>query len=263
MSPLSRRQFLSGATAAGLSLVAPGLASAAEPPEWAPDHITNVGDDTTELKKFEPYLDATYEDRQKMVGVYGWFADSKRYDTRAYYYWVKYPSQDSLADAIPLIGGLFSKDAHFGDHEPFIVYADPDTDEVQEVVYSGYHHYAVRLSADEATLIQDNADVPTHMSLKVATPHHHYIHQTDTSAGVPAHTIVGEDNFQSFLQAKSEWERKEIFKSSYLPAVHDPWIPKDRGYWWADGTLDKQFARIRLLLNWRDSGHDTTVKEES
>lgn len=231
MTRVSRRQFLAGATATAAAIAVPGLASAATPPAWSPDHITSVGDDLEQLRTYQPYLDATREDRQKMVGCYGWYADSDKHNTRAYYYWIKYPSQDSLFDAFPVLGGLFSKDAHFKDHEPFICYTDPDTGEVQDVVYSGYHHYAVQLMADEATLVQDRADFPSHMSLRVETPHHHYSHQRDETKGVPAHTIVGDNSFGSFLDKQSAWEKNEVFSSSHKPAVFDPWVIRDRGTW--------------------------------
>lgn len=162
MSVLSRRQFLAGATATAAAIAVPGLASAAEPPDWAPDHITNVGDDEAELRKYEPYLDIAWDDQEQLIGTYGWYMDSEEYDTRAYYYWLKYAKQDSLADQIPIVGPLFSADSHFKDHEPVAVFADRESGEVQKVLYSGYHHFGVQLSAEEITLVEDERSFPTH-----------------------------------------------------------------------------------------------------
>lgn len=260
MTGLSRRQFLTGATATAAAIAVPGLASAATPPDWAPGHITNVGDDPAELRKCEPYLDMPWSEQQALIGVYGWYADSEDYDTRAYYYWLKYPRQNSLADSIPFIGPLLSLDSHFGDHEPVVVLADSETGAVQRVLYSGYHHFAVDLAGDEITLVQDETDQPTHPSLTVATTHHHYRHQRDETQGVLAHTIAGAE-FGSFLEAQPNWAKNNVFKSSNPAAVYDPWKIKQLGTWWAKDSRDYQFARIRLLLNWRDQGHDELATE--
>mgnify|MGYP006296411203 FL=1 len=255
MSMYSRRRFLTGATATAAAVAVPGLASAAEPPDWTPSHITAVGDDESKLRAYAPYLDIPWSDQQQLVGVYGWYADSEDYDTRAYYYWAKYAKQDSLADSIPLLGPLLSADSHFKDHEPVAVFADPDSGAVQRVIYSGYHHFGVELTGDEITLVEDERSYPTHPSLEVAVPHHHYRHQRDETKGVPAFTISGSE-FGSFLDKQSQWEQNGVFASSHEPSVRDPWLAADRGTWWAKDTLDYQFARIRVLLNWRDGGED-------
>ncbi|WP_049967301.1 hypothetical protein [Natrinema thermotolerans] len=239
----------------GLTVGGTTAAAAEDPPEWAVDHITSVGDDPAELRKYEPYLDIPWSDQQSLIGVYGWYADSSEFDTRAYYYWAKYAKQDSLTDSIPVLGPLLSLDSHFKDHEPVAVFADTDTGEVTDVIYSGYHHFGVRLTGEEMTLVQDETDRPTHPSLQVAVPHHHYRHQRDETKGVPAHTISGAE-FGSFLEQRSVWDQNNVFASSHEPAVNDPWLAKSRGTWWAKDTWDYQFARIRILLNWRDGGED-------
>ncbi|QCW05228.1 hypothetical protein [Natrinema pallidum] len=258
---VSRRRFLAtAATTAAAAVAVPGLASAADPPGWTLSHITAVGDDEAELRQYEPYLDIRFDDQQQQVGVYGWWAESSEHDTRAYYYWAKYAKQDSLADRIPFLGPLLSADSHFKDHEPIIVFTDPDSGDVQTVVYSGYHHFAVRLTGDEMTLAQDELSIPTHPSLAVATPHHHYRHQRDATRGVPAHTIAGSE-FGSFLEKQPQWERNRVFAKSHDPAVFDPWVARDRGTWWDKSTRDYQFARIRILLNLRDGG-ETLITED-
>jgi len=260
MSTYSRREFLTTAAATAAAVAVPGLAGAAEPPEWSPDHITNVGDDLDQLQQYEPHLDIRWSDQEQLQGIYGWYADSSKYDTRAYYFWCKYIKQDSWADQIPLLGPLLSRDSHFKDHEPIAIFVDRDSGEVQEVLYSGFHHYAVNLPRSDITLIQQSRDFPTHVSLKVATPHHHLMAQPNTTTTVPAHTIRTAD-FGSFLDEQPEWERNNVFASSHRPAVFDPWQAKKRGYWWANGTWDKRFAELRLLLTWRDEAHDELVTE--
>ncbi|ELZ05733.1 hypothetical protein [Natrialba aegyptia] len=255
----SRRQFIVSASATAAAIAVPGLVSA-ETPEWSPDHITMTGDDEDELRRYQPYLDIPWADQQSLIGVYGWFAESEDYDTRAYYYWAKYNSQNSLFDALPLIGGLFSEDAHFGDHEPVIVLADPDSGEVQRVLYSGYHHFAVDISGEDMTLVEDAESYPTHPSLQVAVPHHHFRHQRDDSRTIAASSISGAE-FGSFLDQRSSWEQNGVFDSSSDTAIADPWAMSDRGTWWDESTTDYQFARIRVLLNWRDSDHDELIRE--
>lgn len=260
MPDLSRREFLTTAAATAAAVAVPGLAGAAEPPEWSPDHITNVGDDPAELRKYEPYLDIPWSDQQSLIGVYGWYADSEKYDTRAYYYWAKYVKQDSLFDSIPIIGPLASADSHFKDHEPVAILADTDTGNVQKVMYSGYHHFAVELSGAEMTLVEDETNQPTHPSLEVAVPHHHYRHQNDATTGVPAHTVAGSE-FGSFLEKQPQWEQNGVFGSSANEVVFDPWLISERGTWWDKNTLDYQFARIRVFLNWRDNNHNQLIGE--
>ncbi|WP_276257233.1 hypothetical protein [Halomontanus rarus] len=259
MTQLSRRRFLAAATATVATTIVPGLATA-DTPDWSPDHIVNVGDEDAGLRRYQPYLDIRRDDQQSLIGIYGWYADSDTYDTRAYYYWAKYAKQDSLADQIPLVGPLFAKDSHFGDHEPVIVFTDAETGAVEEVVYSGYHHFGVQLAADQMTLVEDEADQPTHPSLEVATPHHHYRHQRDGTRGVRASSIAGAE-FGSFLEKQSAWEKNGVFGASHEPAVFDPWEARDQGTWWAEDSWDYRFARIRLVLNWRDESHDDLIQE--
>ncbi len=258
MSEYSRRQFLVGATATAAAVAVPGLAGAADPPEWTPDHITTVGDDPAELRKYEPYLDIPWDDQQSLVGVYGWWADSSDHDTRAYYYWAKYAKQDSLADSIPLVGPLFAADSHFKDHEPVAQFVDTETGEVQETMWSGWHHVAVALEAADMTYVQDEADFPTHPSLEVETPHHHYSHQPDETAGVPAHTISGAE-FGSFLEKQPLWEKNDVFESSHTPSVRDPWEAKSRGTWWPEDSFDYQLRRAQVVLGWYNGDGEVLI----
>lgn len=250
MSP-TRRQFLATSGATLAAVVGVGSVSATDDFGWLPGHVTQVGDDPDELERYQPRLVTNAEDRQKMVGMFGWYADSSVYDTRAYYYWLKYTHQDSVLDSIPLVGGIFAADAHLGDHEPYIAFVNTATGEVERVVYTGYHHYAVELDADNANLSDGyQAGVETHTPLEVVTPHHHY-RLADEGRGVLASNITSMD---SFLDAYPTWDRQGIFDNSNEETVRDPWEVKSAGHWWDEGTIDYRLASIRIALNWRDAG---------
>ncbi|ELY97142.1 hypothetical protein [Natrialba asiatica] len=256
---LSRREFIASGVAAVGAVLGTQSASADiwsdEGGSWAASHITHVGDDAAELEKYQPRLVTLPEDRQRMIGIYGWYADSDRYNTRAYNYWMKYSHQDSLTDRIPFLGSLFAEDAHLGDHEPFTALVDSETGAVQEVLYSGYHHYASVLAAENAHLSAEAVEgKETHTPLEVVTPHHHY-RLAGTDDGVLASNTT---SMESFLDAFPVWDDDGVWASTDRRTVADPWRVRDTGTWWDKSTLDYQFARIQLFLAWRDE-HDNLV----
>lgn len=256
----TRRQVVTGTaiavgTVLGSSRSAQADIWADEGGAWAPEHVTHVGDDPDELAKFQPRLVSTPTDRNKMIGMFGWYADSDEYDTRAYSYWLKYTHQDSLVDLIPFIGGLAAADSHLGDHEPFIAFVDPETDEVEDVLYTGYHHYGVHLESDDANLDAEVLDRPTHTPLEIQAPHHHY-QLADEGEGVLADYTT---DMESFLENYDDWRETWLdAESTNLGAIQDPWKAREIGHWWAEGTWDHRLARIRVFLNWRDE-HDDLI----
>lgn len=256
---LSRRQFVaSGVAAVGAMLGstrARGEIWADDAGEWAPNHVTHVGDDWDELEIYQPRLITNASDRRQMVGMFGAYMDSDRYDTRAYTYWLRYSHQDSLLDVIPFLGERFAGDAHLGDHEPFTAFVDPDTGDIEDVLYTGYHHYGVALEADEANLSSEATDDPTHTPLKVVSPHHHY-RLGDEDAGVLASNVT---DTKSFLDGYPDWDDQGIWDSSNREAVTDPWAAREIGHWWEEGTWDHRLARIRLALTIRDR-HDDLIE---
>ncbi|MFP8891831.1 hypothetical protein ACLI4U_18975 (plasmid) [Natrialbaceae archaeon A-CW2] len=254
----TRRQFLLGAAAVGAAVVGLSSSGSADA-HWLPDHVTVAGDGGEELEKYAPSLITLPGQRQKMQGLYGIWMDSTEHDLRAYMYWLRYSHQDSLLDGIPLVGELFSRDAHLGDHEPFIAFVDVATGEVRETVYTGYHHYGVHLTGDQINLAEravDNRE--THVVLRVIDPHHHY-RLGDPGRGALASNLT---SLNSFLEAYPRWDDRGIWDSSDRETVTDPWRARERGHWWRDGSIDKRLADIRLFLNWRDAGdRDTLIRD--
>lgn len=260
---MHRRQFIRRAAAAGaLGTLAVGTATAAEPPSRL-SHLENVGDDIAELRKYQPSIIASREARQLLVGVYGWYAESSEYpDLRAYYYWFKYPTQQSgLTSLIPFLSG---PDAHFGDHEPFVSIVDKNTGEVVRTLKSGYHHFVLELLNSDLELRTQHADVPSHPKLRVVDPWHHFRNGANASFdGVLPDTISGAE-FGSWLDKRDPWYTNGVYQKSSTEAVEDPFsLLEGRDTWWADGTWDAWAARnIWIPLGMRGADESDTLRVE-
>jgi len=255
----TRRQFLRAAAGClGIVGLSATVSAAGDYPE-RPDHIT-ASDDEAELKQYEPALHASYTTRQEMQALYGWKAESDNYQTDAYYYWMKYPSQASVwQDWFGFDGQWFgSKDAHLTDHEPVIMFADADTGEVDTVVYSSGHHYADELSADEANLTQDRRSDSSHVNLAVDPTHHHYNDEQEGDGAFASEFLGGTDrDIKSWLDARQAWYDNDVFAKSSEDAVEDPWAARDRGMWWAEGTKDARLKGIYQTLGLGGAGDVT------
>ena len=262
MSEYSRRQFLAGATATAAAIAVTDTAAAAETPS-RPDHLEHVGDDPAELRKFQPSLIASYDARQKLVGCYGWYAESSKFpDLRAYYYWFKYPTQESgLAALLPFLSG---PDAHFQDHEPYIAFVDKETGEVDRTIQSGYHHFVLELGSDDLELLARETEDPTHPKLRVVDPWHHFRNgRGATRDGVLPTTISGAE-FDSWLDKRSAWYKNDVYEKSSEEAVEDPFsLLEDRTTWWEEGTRDAWVARnIWLRFGLRGADETDTLRVE-
>lgn len=246
MTDSTRRQFLRATAASAAAVVTlSATASAAEPPE-RPDHITAVSDDPAELKQYQPALHTDYSTRQEMQEIRGWKAESSEYETDAYYYWIKYPTQGSVWDRIGLSSSWFgAADAHFRDHEPVVVHTDPSTGEVKRVLYSDWHHYAGEQTADTANLTKsEHPDHATHINLDVNQTHHHYTHEDEGDGALPSEWL----GMESFLDVRDAWYDNGVFDASDDTAVEDPWNIGET--WWAEDTNDRRFASLYQLLGW-------------
>ncbi len=240
-----------------------GTTTAAEPPS-RPDHLENVGDDPAILERFQPSFITNYATRTDIVGVFGWHAESSEYpDLRATYYWTKYPTQKGLLPSyIPFVGG---SDSHFTDHEPIIVFSDVNTDEIQRVICSGYHHFVLDLPASDLELLAREADDPTHPKMRINVNHHHYRNGAGLERdGVLPDTIAGA-KFGSWLDRREPWYDNGIFEETSKTAVEDPFsLLEDRTTWWKDGTWDAWAARniwLRFGLRGADETDPLRVEE--
>ena len=262
MSDISRRQFLATATATAAAIAVTDTATATETPS-RPDHLENVGDDPAILKRYQPSVITNYDTRTKLVGFYGWHAESSEYPgLRATYYWAKYPTQKGLIPSyVPIFGG---SDSHFRDHEPIIVFSDTDTGEVKRVICSGYHHFVLDLPADDLELLARETDDATHPKIRINVNHHHYRNGGGaTRDGVLPSTIAGAE-FGSWLDKRSAWYKNDVYEKSSEEAVEDPFsLLEDRTTWWADGTRDAWVARkIWLRFGLRGADETDTLRVE-
>ena len=219
-----------------------------------PDHITEVRDDISELENYQPRLVmASQLARDDMQGMYGWVAESDKYDVAARYYWVRSHTQRSFLEHWFNIGVEF-KDSHFKDHEPILVFSNPDGT-VDEVVFSGGHHFAVDVDGEWGHLIEDRvADRRTHVVLRQVRPHNHFVEAELTNDG---EWVQGFADFDSWLDVYEDWYRNGRYDKTSDVAVMDPFSfhsssDDPRIHWWREGTRDAWVAqqiKLRALTN--------------
>jgi len=205
-----------------------------------PSHITETRDDITELENYQPRLVmASQQAREDMTGMYGWSADSENHDVTAHYYWVRSNTQRS---ALWYLGIDSGPEEHYLDHEPIIVFENPDGT-VDKVVYSGGHHMAAEFD-EWGRLIEDRvADRRTHPVLRQIRPHNHFMEASALEDGT---YVQGFADFGSWLDQYETWFDNGRYSKTSDVAVMDPFAfyPADgRQHWWADGTQDAWLAR--------------------
>lgn len=242
-SSTTRRSFIGLVGAAGVSLVA-GTARAEVNTDYrwrdGGDEITRRFD-RDELVEYLPRFSISRSAREQLIGVYGWIAESEDHDTDAYYYWMRYSHQDPAADDLPFIEramGVLATDGHLWDHEPSIIFVDPDSGAVEEIVVTGYHHYPLKTT--DPPLSSDVSDQETHIELEVIDPWHHYVLNSDKDGADVTNTVALRD----FLEVRDQWESRGIFDRSSDLAVDNPFAMKEgrRDSWWKEGTRDARAA---------------------
>lgn len=219
-----------------------------------PEHITETRDDLTELENYQPRLvTQSQEARTDMQGMYGWSAESEEFDVTAHYYWVRSHTQRSLFEQWFGLSVNF-KDSHFKDHEPIIVFSNPDGT-VNEIVFSGGHHFAVDIDGEWGYLIENRVDSRrTHIVLRQVRPHNHFVKAETTADGV---WVQGFTDFGSWLDEYESWYRNDRYDKTSDIAVMDPFsfhssADDPRTHWWREDTRDAWVARqikLRSLTN--------------
>lgn len=182
-----------------------------------PAHVT-ISYDQDELETYRPHLTFQGNERQNLIGLYGWTATSPEHGTDVHCYWCSYYHQD---------GWLGNLDSHEGDHEPIQVEVDSETGDVVRVRASVYHWMKGEQRAE--TVPMDGK----HVRLEVVSPWHQY------TAADPSDSVYKLDVkdltavFQSWLDNGLE--------SALLPgSTTNPWIMESEDSWWR-GTAGAQF----------------------
>jgi len=223
---MDRRTFLR-ATGGGLATALLGGRAAAGIESDAKPASVTIDYDQDWLEQYQPLVRLDFDSEQELTGIYGYRAtsDQREYDVACY--WLRYAVQDAIS---PL-------DSHQYDHEPIYVSVNGDGS-VREVVYSGYHHFAAEVSGEEAPLSADRTSEPTHISMDVIGPWHHY--QTDTEgAGVFPRDV------RDWTAVRSEWQAYGFYDRTENEAVDNPYvIIEDRDSWWERSTLDYFAGRL-------------------
>ncbi|WP_337653290.1 hypothetical protein [Halomontanus rarus] len=242
---MRRRAFLAGL--AGAVVGSSASVSAQTVPD-RPSHITNVGDEIDELRKYQPFFVTTRGIRQRMRAFYGWYADSSEHSTRAYYYWMKYTHQEGWLESWT----PWDTDRHMLDHEPVVVLTDRSTGDVERVFYSNYHHFVAELEGENANLQEYAVDGnETHVTLRIVPEHQHYTNYLTEDRGAPVENLT---DIVSWLEARETWYDEGIFEKSNTEAVEDPfYVSEDTSSWWAEGTWDYRVGQWRYSLGLHDA----------
>ncbi len=211
---LTRREFLARSGAAAALVATGGIAGRSGATEhtahWRekPDHVT-IDFSQSAMEEYRPRLEIHHLDVEP-TAFYAWRASSPEHDTDAYVYFLKFPTQRGL--------GPF--DSHLHDREPFYVFVDSSTGEVQEVSASRYPSFAARNT-------EPPTDGGTHGTARGVSPHHHFVLSSESAIreDVPVESLV--DEFDLWLS--NGWGE------SLAPgAATNPWVMQSRESWWRE-----------------------------
>jgi hypothetical protein len=142
-----------------------------------------------------------------------------------------------------------------------VVPVDPETGDVDTVLYSGYHHL-VSVINDGVTLSTGVTGDPTHANLRIDRDYHHY-YNTSQEDGVLLSEQSGVE-FDSWLDERDTWYDHGVYNSSSPAAVDDPYtlLDGERDTWWADGEPDKALAKLWVTFGLRNADDADPVRAE-
>lgn len=228
----TRREFVSAigkgavAPAAGVTLLSSDPARADEDPlSYKPESVS-WEKDMEVLRRFQPRLDLTLieenPDDAKPVTLHGSIHYSADFENAVAQYWCEYQFQNGWLPT--------GADSHYGDHEPFLVYFDPDTLEPERVIYSAYHW----LAANTQTFIVDDSGSARHPLAMPVSPWHQYTLDVDVPGDDPsaAGTLVGLEYFHP--DTYRDWWDHGWNESIHPKVVPNPYKMLWRGTWWDD-----------------------------
>lgn len=207
--------------------------------EETPEHVRRSYDEDL-LKRYRPLLVTRDLGSNTPTALFAYVSRSPEYEHTILSYWAEYPFQEGVS---PFGGDL--SDSHFGDHEPVILSVDEQTNELVEVVYSGYHWMA---AGTQAPPVVEN-ETGIHPKLGVVNPWHHYYQTPEPGVEVPLKHL-SDDRLQGWLD--NGWD-----EHIHIPALTTPWVMtgrNGRSDWWKDdvGTFsfEATLRRFYLRLGW-------------
>lgn len=238
----SRRDVLRGvglAAAAGMGASLPAAAQSGDYEHWdaQPEHVTLSYSEQT-LLQYAPRFELDQETREKLQGLWGWTATSQEYDHDWHVYVALYTHQTGLS---PM--GRWLSDSHLGDTEWYYVATDPDSAEVQRVIYDAYHWIAGRRDASSITM--DGS----HPVAGVVSPWHFYAH-----ADVSADSAMAFDEIGDLTEKFGAMLANGLDESLEPGTVVDPATMTGRGHWWrstvGEWSYDAALASTFYSLGW-------------
>jgi hypothetical protein len=220
---VSRRRFLRTTGAAALATVASSGAASASHRRETPDKVT-ISEDPALIEPYQPQF--IMEDVEPAPeGYFALHATHEDEPFNAVYGFLRYPYQD----------GRTAQDSHHLDHEPTVVYYDPDTGDVVHVDYSAWHWFRARASAEALTFTADGRP-----KLRVHPRYHHYLLTASGQSG----TRYEPD---SLVERIDGWLANGMSSELAVSQPYNPWDLRTRGSWWRR-TLDNQIGvRLRAL----------------
>ena len=247
---MNRRQFLASAVALSVGVLASQSASGDEYDERFP-HVDIEYEEET-LKLYQPLLLLNTESRRALRHQLGYVARSDEYDTFCCVYISRYTHQT----------GYTRYDSHLWDTEPIYVFVDADTQEVDEVVFTGWHWNAAAVDGDSANLVRDRSNLDTHISLDVIEPWHHYQHAPEREGAF--YSLEDWFRFRQLLLDDGLYERGAV------EAFEEPWtMHSDHGAragWWDDSgfisfegdfpSINTDYTIMRLWALTRRQGYE-------
>lgn len=204
--------------------------------------------DEFRLRKYQPKLVMDQDTRRRFKGLFGYVAESENEDTFVCCYWMQKTHQDGL----PII----NKDSHLGDHEPIYVFVDEDSEDVETIVYTGYHWYASEITPENTLMTSDRAADETHANFEVIDPWHHF-------SRVPTDGTHGAFfELKSWPEHRDSWMDNGFYDPAQPEAIEDPWTMMERDGWWRDGSFDKRMASVWRVLGLRGGDQTDGLRAE-
>lgn len=253
----SRRDIVRRGATVGLA--ATGLVGAATAPaaadhedgEWrAKPRDVTIEYDQPWLEQYEPRLLTDRETRDRFIGLYAYAVRGDGYDYDVACYWAQLTHQDGVSFL-----GLFEADSHLGDHEPVYVYVEPDTGEIDRVVYSTYHHFPGEVTPSTARVVQDrHPDHDTHVVLRVSNKWHNYSAAIDSDA---TGAFLG---LEDWVSVRDSWLEHGFYEETADEAIEDPETMRTRKAWWDDDTRDYKYGELAHRVGLRGAEQSDEIR---